>query len=206
MSKIKAAQRRTFIVGAIIGIHVLFFIGLTAGLNRDVLADQWVTMQADMEEVKDDTPPPPPPPPPADFEPPPLEVPPSPDLPALVDAPAPANSIQIDSRPVQEAKPVVVERPPLVPPTKAVNFFRKNKPPYPSASRRLQEEGSVITQIMLAADGTASCSVVDSSGTPRLDEAVTKWCATKKFDPATRAGAPEAYTFKLKYTFRLEDE
>jgi protein TonB len=120
--------------------------------------DKWVTMQADMEEVKDDTPPPPPPPPPADFEPPPLEVPPSPDLPALVDAPAPANAIQIESRPVQEAKPVVVERPPLVPPTKAVNFFRKNKPPYPSASRRLQEEGSVITQITLAVDGTASCS------------------------------------------------
>jgi protein TonB len=135
-----------------------------------------------------------------------LEVPPSPDLPALVDAPAPANSIQIESRPVQEAKPVVVERPPLVPPTKAVNFFRKNKPPYPSASRRLQEEGSVITQITLAADGTASCTVAESSGTPRLDEAVTKWCATKKFDPATRAGSPEAFTFKLKYTFRLEDE
>ena len=206
MSKTKAAQRRTFIVGAIIGIHVLFFIGLTAGLNRDVLADKWVTMQADMEEVKDDTPPPPPPPPPADFEPPPLEVPPSPDLPALVDAPAPANSIQIESRPVQEAKPVVAERPPLVPPTKAVNFFRKNKPPYPSASRRLQEEGSVITQITLAADGTASCTVVESSGTSRLDEAVTKWCATKKFDPATRAGSPESFTFKLKYTFRLEDE
>jgi protein TonB len=203
MSKTKAAQRRTFIVGAIIGIHVLFFIGLTAGLNRDVLADKWVTMQADMEEVKDDTPPPPPP---ADFEPPPLEVPPSPDLPALVDAPAPANSIQIESRPVQEAKPVVAERPPLVPPTKAVNFFRKNKPPYPSASRRLQEEGSVITQITLAADGTASCTVVESSGTSRLDEAVTKWCATKKFDPATRAGSPESFTFKLKYTFRLEDE
>jgi protein TonB len=168
--------------------------------------DKWVTMQADMEEVKDDTPPPPPPPPPADFEPPPLEVPPSPDLPALVDAPAPANSIQIESRPVQEVKPVVVERPPLVPPTKAVNFFRKNKPPYPSASRRLQEEGSVITQITLAADGTASCTVAESSGTPRLDEAVTKWCATKKFDPATRGGSPESFTFKLKYTFRLEDE
>ena len=205
MSKTKAAQRRTFIVGTIIGIHVLFFIGLTAGLNRDVMMDKWVTMQADMEEVKDDTPPPPPPPP-ADFEPPPLEVPPSPDLPALVDAPAPANAIQIESRPVQEAKPVVVERPPLVPPTKAVNFFRKNKPPYPSASRRLQEEGSVITQITLAADGTASCTVADSSGTPRLDEAVTKWCSTKKFDPATRAGSPESFTFKLKYTFRLEDE
>ena len=192
MSKTKAAQRRTFIVGTIIGIHVLFFIGLTAGLNREVIMDKWVTMQADMEEVKDDTPPPP--------------VPPSPDLPALVDAPAPANSIQIESRPVQEAKPVVVERPPLVPPTKAVNFFRKNKPPYPSASRRLQEEGSVITQITLAADGTASCTVAESSGTPRLDEAVTKWCATKKFDPATRAGSPESFTFKLKYTFRLEDE
>ena len=30
--------------------------------------------------------------------------------------------------------------------------------------------------------------------------------ATKKFDPATRAGSPEAFSFKLKYTFRLEDE
>ena len=201
MSKTKAAQRRTFIVGTIIGIHVLFFIGLTAGLNRDVMMDKWVTMQADMEEVKDDTPPPPPPPPPADFEPPPLEVPPSPDLPALVDAPAPANAIQIESRPVQEAKPVVVERPPLVPPTKAVNFFRKNKPPYPSASRRLQEEGSVITQITLAADGTTSCTVADSSGTPRLDEAVTKWCATKKFDPATRA-APHGWQGSQRWTDR----
>jgi len=207
MAKTRSAQRRTFVLATIIGIHVLFFIGLTAGLNRDVIMDKWVTMQADMEEVKDDTPPPPPPPPPADFEPPPLEVPPAPDLPQLIEAPAPVNSIQIESRPVQqEVKPVVVERPPLIPPTKAVNFFKKNKPPYPSASRRLQEEGSVITQITLAADGTASCSIVESSGTPRLDEAVTKWCATKKFDPATRAGSPEAYSFKLKYTFRLEDE
>jgi len=88
MAKTKSAQRRTFIVGTIIGIHVLFFIGLTAGLNRDVIMDKWVTMQADMEEVKDDTPPPPPPPPPADFEPPPLEVPPAPDLPQLIEAPA----------------------------------------------------------------------------------------------------------------------
>ncbi len=205
MAKSKAAGRRTLIVGAIIGIHVVFFIGLTAGLNRDVIMDQWVKMDADMEEVKDDTPPPPPPPPPADFEPPPLEMPPAPDLPQLVDAPAAASAISIPSAPVR-VREEPVQLPPLVAPTKAINYFRKNKPPYPSASRRLQEEGSVVTQIVVATDGTVSCSVADGSGMARLDEAVVRWCATKKFDPATRAGNPETFSFKLKYTFRLEDE
>ena len=206
MASTKGATRRTVIVGFIIGLHVMFFIGLSAGLDADSLLKGIKSITVDMEDIKDDTPPPPPPPPPADFVPPVIELPPSVDLPQLAEAPSNNNAIDIPSQPVQPKQEPVVQQAPVLAPAKGVNYFKKNKPPYPSASRRLQEEGTAVVQINFAATGQVSCTIVTSSGFERLDVSAVRWCSTKKFDPATQGGNPVPYAFKLKYTFKLEDE
>lgn len=206
MASTTGVTRRTVIVGFIIGLHVMFFIGLSAGLDADSLLKGIKSIAVDMEDIKDDTPPPPPPPPPADFVPPPIELPPAVDLPQLAEAPTNNNAIDIPSQPVQPKAEPVVQQAPLVASSKFVNYFKKNKPPFPSASRRLQEEGSAVVQLNLSAAGETSCSIVTGTGFARLDEAALRWCTGKTFPPATQGGVPVASSFKLKYTFKLEDE
>ena len=79
------------------------------------------------------------------------------------------------------------------------------KPPYPSASRRLGEEGKVILLVRVGVDGrVVGASVDQSSGFPRLDaaavEAVTRW----RFVPARRGDEPVDSSVIVPITFALE--
>ncbi|MBI1262141.1 MAG: TonB family protein [Rhizobiales bacterium] len=81
------------------------------------------------------------------------------------------------------------------------------KPSYPSASRRMQEEGTVMLMLLVGPDGAVSeAKVAKSSGYDRLDEAAVKTALRYwRFKPLMRNGQAIASWFKFAVTFRLND-
>ncbi len=86
-----------------------------------------------------------------------------------------------------------------------VNAAQCEKPEYPSASRRLEEEGTVHLRFLVGVDGKVIQSEVEkSSGHKRLDEAARAGLAKCQFRPATVDGKPEQAWASMRYTWRLE--
>ncbi|GGP26039.1 energy transducer TonB [Silvimonas amylolytica] len=105
--------------------------------------------------------------------------------------------------PPPEAKPAPAPAP-VSPPREDANANGNMKPAYPPVSRKLGEEGRVLLEVHIQADGTVSdIRVKTSSGFPRLDnsalDAVRKW----KFTPAKQGGQPIAMWYVLPVTFSL---
>jgi len=85
------------------------------------------------------------------------------------------------------------------------DYLHNPKPVYPSASRRLSEQGRVLLRVYVSADGRAEkVEVKTSSGFPRLDqsaeEAVSRW----RFVPARRGDQAVAAWVQVPITFQLE--
>jgi protein TonB len=79
------------------------------------------------------------------------------------------------------------------------------KPDYPSASRRMEEEGTVTLKFLIGADGKVlQADVEKSSGFTRLDEAARNALSKCQFRPGTVDGKPEQSWASIKYTWRLE--
>lgn len=99
----------------------------------------------------------------------------------------------VDMPPV-DAGPSIAPPPPAEPvfvgarldPRYAARF----QPPYPAASQRLEEEGTVLVRVRVGVDGRVlAAEVVRSSGHPRLDEAAVRHAQRAwRFVPATRDG------------------
>ena len=86
-----------------------------------------------------------------------------------------------------------------------VNSANCEKPDYPSASRRLEEEGTVSLRLLVGVDGKViQAEVEKSSGFKRLDEAARAGLSRCVFKPATVDGKPEQGWATMKYTWRLE--
>jgi periplasmic protein TonB len=81
------------------------------------------------------------------------------------------------------------------------------QPPYPMASRRLAEEGAVLLDILVGADGhVREAKVSRSSGFDRLDQtAVSEALQHWRLSPATRNGSAFEQWLTLKVVFRLTD-
>lgn len=96
--------------------------------------------------------------------------------------------------------------PPAVAPVQYNAAYLNNpRPAYPSMSRRLGEEGKVMLEVQVQADGLPSkVSISKSSGYPRLDEAALDAVRRWKFVPAKRAGVPIAATVIIPMPFILE--
>ena len=74
--------------------------------------------------------------------------------------------------PVVEAKPDASLSAPVTPPHMDATRLRNPLPVYPSISRRRREEGTVLLDLLVLADGSVSeVSIHTSSGFPRLDKA-----------------------------------
>jgi protein TonB len=79
------------------------------------------------------------------------------------------------------------------------------KPDYPSASRRLEEEGTVLLKFLIGVDGKVlQADIEKSSGFVRLDEAARNALSKCQFRPGTVDGKPEQSWASIKYTWRLE--
>ncbi|WP_291942173.1 energy transducer TonB, partial [Limnohabitans sp.] len=161
-----------------------------------------------------------PPPPPVAPAPPPAAATPSPAPPAQVPraevavgpsiAPTQAITAMPSSNP--QPAPAVATAPAAparaAPPTRtpaSVSAAQCDKPDYPSASRRMEEEGTVSLRFLVGVDGKVIQSEIEkSSGFKRLDEAARAGLSKCRFQPATVDGRPEQAWASMKYTWRLE--
>ena len=206
-----ASRQRTprkHVVGltVVVVLHGLLFWAINSGLARKFVKVIKGPVEAVLlEETKPDIPPPPPPPPPKNLPPPPPAYVPPVDI--QVAAPTPVNSIAAVSntpQPVAPPSPMPVSSAPVT--TAAViSASSCEKPEYPSASKRLEEEGTVTLKFLVGADGKVLESAVEkSSGFRRLDEAARAGLSKCQFKPGTVDGKPQQSWASMKYTWRLE--
>jgi protein TonB len=210
----RASRKHVIGLTAVVVLHGLLFWAINSGLARKFVKVIKGPVEAVLlEETKPEIPPPPPPPPPKNLPPPPPSYVPPVDI--QVAAPTPVNAIAAVSNtpqpvappsplPVQMSAPPAPPAPPVV--TAAViSASSCEKPEYPSASKRLEEEGTVQLKFLVGADGKVIESAVEkSSGFRRLDEAARAGLSKCQFKPATVDGKPQQRWASMKYTWRLE--
>ena len=211
---------RKLVIGltAVVILHGLLFWAINSGLARKFVKVIKGPVEAVLlEEAKPDIPPPPPPPPPPPKNlppPPPAYVPPAE---IQVAAPSPVNAIAaVSNTPLPVAPPSPSPSPlpvqstpqPASPPVQTsavISASSCEKPDYPSASKRLEEEGTVQLKFLVGVDGKVIESAIEkSSGFRRLDEAARAGLSKCQFKPATLDGKPQQSWASLRYTWRLE--
>ena len=216
-----ASRQRTprkLVIGltAVVVLHGLLFWAINSGLARKFVKVIKGPVEAVLlEEAKPDIPPPPPPPPPPPKNlppPPPAYVPPAE---IQVAAPSPVNAIAaVSNTPLPVAPPSPSPLPvqstpqPASPPVQTsavISASSCEKPDYPSASKRLEEEGTVQLKFLVGVDGKVIESAIEkSSGFRRLDEAARAGLSKCQFKPASLDGKPQQSWASLRYTWRLE--
>lgn len=196
-------------LGLVVVLHLLIFWAINSGLARAFVKKIKGPVEAVLlEDTKPDIPPPPPAPAPKNLPPPPPAYVPPVEVPVVNAAPA-ANAIAAVSATPQPPAPPA----PTAPAVKSepvrtgavVNSANCEKPEYPSASRRMEEEGTVSLRFLIGPDGKVIQSEIEkSSGYKRLDEAARSGLSRCQFRPATVDGKPEQAWASMKYTWRLE--
>jgi protein TonB len=79
------------------------------------------------------------------------------------------------------------------------------KPDYPSASLRLEEEGTVRLKLLISTEGRVLQAEIDkSSGFHRLDEAARNALSKCQFRPGTVDGKPEQSWASMTYVWRID--
>ena len=82
---------------------------------------------------------------------------------------------------------------------------RNIRPDYPKGARQRGEQGDVVLEIRVNAEGTVDdVKVATSSGFAELDEAAVKAARTAKFSPARSGREAVASTARLKLQFKLK--
>jgi protein TonB len=192
-------------------LHLLFFWALQSGLVRTVTQKAQVVVDAVLlSEDKPSIPPPAPknlPPPPKNAPPPPAWVPPVETPVTAPPAPTAVTAVTSTPTPPAPAAPAAAAGPKTdaVRTAAVVNAAQCEKPDYPSASRRLEEEGTVHLRFLVGVDGKViQAEVEKSSGYKRLDEAARAGLSRCQFRPATVDGKPEQAWASMRYTWRLE--
>ena len=191
------------VAAVVIGIHVVFAFALIAGTAVKYVPQFEQLLQSELIKPEELPPPKEPPPPPPDFKPPPVMPPPSLDLPTVIGPP----SQTAISTPKPAAEPVKAAPPPIIQArvAKGSNLGEACSSYYPSASRRLSEEGSVVLLVYIAPNGRVSETKVEtSSGIARLDEAAEKCVkAQGRFEPQRVGSEPVGSWQRMKWTWRL---
>jgi len=197
-------------IGFVIVLHIIIIWALVSGLARKAV--EFVAKPLETKLIAEVAPPPatrrprrrrtlwatPPPP----FIPPPeINV-------QVAPTPSPAAITAVSTAPPPPSQPAIAapEAPRAPVRTAPVVEAKSCEPPsYPSASRRLNETGTVQLNFLIDADGRVVESRVDSSsGVERLDEAARKALALCKFKPGTVDGKPEQSWHKMKYVWKLD--
>jgi TonB family protein len=79
------------------------------------------------------------------------------------------------------------------------------KPTYPAESLRALEEGKTVARIHVAASGALrGVSVIRSSGSARLDQAVIDAMGRCRFSPARQGDVAVDSSFNIEYVWRIE--
>jgi protein TonB len=102
------------------------------------------------------------------------------------------------------ATPAAVAVAPLLPAHPVAGMESDRPPVYPETARRRGQQGRVLLQVNVSAEGLpVTVSVAQSSGYPSLDAAALTAVQRWRFVPATRAGAPVAASAEVPVRFRL---
>lgn len=193
---VQHSGRRTRVVGLMtaaaitVGAGYVFATGMKLDINP--------LDESKMEMVILTPPEPPPPVEEIKVEEPEVEV--APAAPELV---APDIPFEIEVPPVivaPVADPVPVPEPVPAAPAPSVGTDRVaprlqagNKPAYPSASLRANEQGTTQLEVCVSAAGrVTSVSVAKSSGFERLDDAAAKWIRGERFAPGKIGGVSQS--------------
>ena len=198
-------SRKTIVGFTVIGIHVAFALAIIIGTAVKYVQQTAEALEMKIlhkeDELKKDAPPPPPPP---DYVPPKVDMP-MLELPEVKGPPPPAAIVQKVEPPKPAAKPA--EAPPIIQAkvAKGSNLGEACGSYYPSASRRLSEEGSVVLLVFIAPNGKVTDSKVEtSSGVQRLDEAAEKCVkAQGRFEPQKVGNEAVGSWQRMKWTWRL---
>jgi len=178
-------------IGLVVLLHALLLWAISSGLARQVVRMTENTVEAVlMTEAPPPAPTPPPktPPPKTPAPPPPA---PTSTAPAITQAPTPPAAA------------------PTAPAIRTGAVIQAGahcaKPDYPSASRRMEEEGTVTLKFLIGVDGKViQADIEKTSGFNRLDEAARNALSKCQFRPGTIDGKPEQSWASIKYTWRLE--
>jgi protein TonB len=218
-------NRRLLVVGSVVGLHVFAVWALQSGLLRravemvipvEVMAELIELPQPQVEPEPPAPAPPapkPPPPKPRPAPPPPRPLPvatPSPEPSPIQAAPpepvVPAPPAPVVAAPPPPAPPAPPAPPPVVQlPSSSADYLNNPRPPYPSLSRRLGEQGKVVVRVFIDLNGTASkAEIHTSSGYERLDQTALQTVLRWRYVPGKRGGVAEAMWFNVPINFVLE--
>lgn len=94
----------------------------------------------------------------------------------------------------------------IVPPRVDASLGQNPAPPYPRISRRLKEEGTVLLDIYILANGqVGEMRIKQSSGFTRLDQAARAAVAKWRYQPARKKGQAIAFWYVQPVYFSLTD-
>ena len=165
---------------------------------------QGVLVMAEPEQAPPPPPEPPPPPPEKKPEPKPKPKPPpkAPPSERAVKAPEPAPPPPVEKP--AESKPAEPTPAPIQPPRADAGQLNNPAPVYPNLSRRLREQGTVVLEILIKADGTVgNIKMKSSSGFKRLDESAIKAVKRWRYLPATQGGQKIDFWYEQPIEFNL---
>jgi len=90
-------------------------------------------------------------------------------------------------------------------PSSDADYLQNPRPPYPPASKRLNEQGTVIARVLIGADGVPQkAELRKSSGYDRLDQVALATVMKWRYVPGKRAGIAETMWFDVPISFLLE--
>ncbi len=189
-------------------LHVIVVYALVNGLARKIVDVIKKPIETKIVEEHKAPPPEAPPPPPPKIEVPPPPFIPPPEIQIAISAPVTNTITQVTTKAPPPAPPPVFKPTPR--PGTPASLDRSScptpEPPYPMASRRNQEAGTLVLRIQIDINGSpGKVEVLRSSGHMRLDEAATNWISTCRFKTATVDGKPVAGWATQAYTFNLRD-
>lgn len=126
---------------------------------------------------------------------------PSPTAPVGMIEPAPVAP-PVAAAPVAEAPPAPVR---VELPSSSADYLQNPKPPYPSMSKRLGEQGEVVVRVLIGLNGTAQeAEIKKSSGFDRLDQSALATVLRWRYVPGKRSGVAQAMWFNVPINFVLE--
>lgn len=93
---------------------------------------------------------------------------------------------------------------PVVPPRSDASHLNNPAPIYPAISRRLGEQGQVLFNVYILANGTVGeIKIRRSSGYPRLDGAALAAVRRWRYLPARQGGEPIPFWYVQPIIFEL---
>lgn len=121
---------------------------------------------------------------------------------AVATLPAPALTPMTAPVAAQAAPPQAAATVQL--PSSDADYLQNTPPPYPSTSRRLNEQGKTVVKVLIGADGAPQrAEIARSSGFDRLDQAALATVMRWRYLPGKRGGAPEAMWFNVPINWQL---